>query len=140
MPLADMVRDVARARRAEEGTKADLEELRREWEEDNASTIELLEHYKTKRVEAEDALRAAVLAASEEEVADTEGVTVRNVKRIKYEEEHAVAWAMDNDHYTLLKLKVRDFETVAKKLKPDFVTITEERQATIAKDLSGVLG
>lgn len=144
MSLADMVRDVAARRRAEDCAKADLDESRREWEEDNAPTIELLEHYKARRAEAEEELRLAVLAAPEEEVKTTFGVGIRNATEFSYDERIAIEWAIRENAAGVLKLSYANFERamrgeVAKGTIPGFVHVMAIKQATIARDLSEVL-
>jgi hypothetical protein len=84
-------------------------------------------------------LRAAVLAAPEAEVKATFGVGIRKIDKMIYDEATAIQWASENGFDGLLKLDTRSFETAAKGIKPAFVGTYTERQATIARDLSGAL-
>ena len=68
MPLADMVRDVARARKAAAEIKGEYDAAEAEFREEYAGLIADLSEAKRLAAEAEDALRAAVLAAPDEEV------------------------------------------------------------------------
>lgn len=140
MPLADLVRDVARKREALMEARRVVEIRTAYFEEENADVFDALNVAKIEKEEAEDALRAAVLAASEEEVKATDGVGIRNVKRFDYSSAEALVWAVDNRHYGMLSLNAKKFEKAAEALDLPGFRVRKEPQATIDRDLSGVLG
>jgi hypothetical protein len=66
-----------------------------------------------------------------------EGLSIREETVYKYNEAQAIKWAQDNNRPELLEIKLKKdiFETIAEALKLDFVDITKEPAATIAKEL-----
>lgn len=154
MPLADLVRDVARKREALMEARRVVEIRTAYFEEENADVFDALNVAKIEKEEAEDALRSAVLAASEEEVRATDGVKIRKVRRYEYDDLEAIEWSAQTLNFGAVSLNRREFEKMVRAIDdarakgvhidddmyPDFVTITDEKQATIDRDLSGVLG
>ncbi len=69
----------------------------------------------------------------------TLGVKIRVITRLKYDPTKALDWALSRGMREVLALNKRAFEKAAKALKPEVVEFKEELQATIARDLSGVI-
>lgn len=65
------------------------------------------------------------------------GLGIRLVKRFIYNPELALAWA--KEHSLALNLNTKEFEKQTLISKPDFVTIIEQPQATIAPNLEILL-
>ena len=88
--------------------------------------------------EAEDKLRELTLQAYAEtgNKAPVKGVGIREVTKLEYDTKEAFVWALE--HKMFLKLDVKPFEVMAKSVDIDFVTITQEPQATIATNLEEV--
>lgn len=85
--------------------------------------------------EAEDQLRELTLQAYAEtgnKVPEV-GVGIREVTKLTYDAKEAFKWALH--HEIALTLDKKSFETFAKATPLDFVTVSQEPQATIATDL-----
>ena len=105
------------------------------WENENK---ELLRHLDTTAEAvnvAEAWLRTLTLQAYNEtgNKAPAVGVGIREVTKLTYGPREALTWA--TDHRMALKLDVSAFEKIVKVSPLDFVTITQEPQATIATNL-----
>lgn len=91
----------------------------------------------------EEALREAAeieyVATNEKHVAP--GVEIKNYTKLTYAKDKAFDWAQANAPFLLTKpqLDVKTFEKVALTSKPEFVTIEQKPQVTIAKDLRAAL-
>lgn len=64
---------------------------------------------------------------------------VKIFTRVEYEEAAAIRFAIEHHHDSLLSLNKRNFEKVAKELRPEFVTLVDEPRAQIAGDLGQYL-
>jgi hypothetical protein len=137
--LENLVKEVAEARDYYMDCHQQVDIAQSKFEEEHSMIfIELKVANDNMRI-AEEKLRASILETSDEEIKATFGVAVKTVKKLEYDKEEALKWAAMNYHYKLLSLNVRNFETAAKALEPDFVTITKAKQPQITKDLSSLL-
>lgn len=87
--------------------------------------------------DAEADVRKAALAVYTEngDTAPHQTVRIKLFTVLEYDDSEAHAYARQNFPHAL-KLDKRAFEKVAKVIEPDFVTITKQPRATIARDLS----
>ena len=67
------------------------------------------------------------------------GMGIRVTTRLDYDSTKARDWALEHNHVNLLTVKAKEFEAMAKAVKPDFVTILEEPTTTMATDLDKAL-
>lgn len=83
----------------------------------------------------ENELRDRTLKAYAEtgDKAPAEGVGIREVTKLEYDTKVAFDWAVE--HTMAIKLDVSAFEKIAKVSPPNFVTVFQEPQATIATNL-----
>lgn len=140
MGLSDLVRNVASARKHEETAKNELSAVTKAFEKEYADIIADEETARIARMRSEERLRAAVLEASKEEVKVTDGVKIRNIKIVTYDESEAFELARKTGQYLLLDKKAFEASMkAAKGLLPPGVTIETVPQVTIARDLSGAV-
>jgi len=135
--IAALVLALADARRSAASIHEMLEEKRQAFARENA---ELLQAERSLADRARD-LELAVRDSAEEVYRLTgirktvPGVSIRLVARTHYEPERAIAWAIENKHFRLLKLDTKAFEQAAKALRPACVEVEEVPQAVISSDL-----
>lgn len=133
--LLDQIKIVAELRK----DKTTLDNLKKEsmakWQEDNNELLAQLELGSTVLAKAEDRLRDLTIKAYNETGNKklAEGVGIREVTRLEYDQNIALNWAREHD--LCLMLDKKRFETLAKTNPVDFVTIKTETQATISPDL-----
>jgi hypothetical protein len=99
-----------------------------------------LNQAKDKQADAETEVRKEALAAYEEtgDKKPHPAVPIKMYTVLEYEEANALDYAREHLPKAL-KLVKRTFEKAAKVLELDFVTVTQEPRATIARDLSEYL-
>ena len=138
--MAEMVAVVADLRAIVARQTAALNESRQAWEAAHYQEIDHLKALTQALSDAEGALRAAAVAAYQEtgSKAPTPGVGIRVHAKLVYHPDDALRWAKEHD--LALALDKPAFEKIAKAAPPDFVRTVESAQATIATDLSAVVG
>lgn len=138
--LAEMIKRVAISRADYAASKDDLEAKKQAFIDEHADEYQSLEFLRDMVTKEEARLKAAVLEATPEERGEVaKFVGVRKKTTLTYSTDSALLWIAQNEYTELVTLKKTAFEGVARRLKPDFVEITEGQQATIAKDLSGAV-
>lgn len=140
MTMTEMVAVVADLRVIVARQTAALNESRRAWDDAHAQEIDRIKATTQALSEAESALRAAAVAAYQEtgSKAPAPGVGIRVLTKLAYHPDDALRWAKEHD--IALALDKAAFEKIAKAAPPDFVRTVESAQATIATDLSAVVG
>ncbi len=105
------------------------------WEQENLTLLNELALVVKETYEAEATLRELTLQAYAETGNKTPavGVGIREVTKLNYDGKVAFDWA--KSHKMALQLDKKAFEKIAKADTPDFVTISQEPQATIATNL-----
>lgn len=134
--LKQQIQVVARARMAS-ATAIDIRAIARtQWETEHKDLEDTVSAtYKIK--EAEEAkLRELTLQVYAEtgNKAPVPGVSIKIFEVLSYNLDEAMKWALE--HRVALKLDTPVFEKIAKVDKPNFVTITGEARAQVARDLS----
>jgi len=136
--LKEQIKVLAKARR-QAGTALECRNMARvEWENQNKVILDAVTDTATIVSETEATLRELTLQAYAEtgNKAPAPGVGIREVTKLEYDAKIAFDWA--KEHAIALKLDVSGFEKVAKVSPPDFVTIFQQPQATIATNLDTV--
>jgi len=133
--LKEQIKVVVETRCKAQTLKEMVSELRTEWEKYNAQTLDNLTQAGADVAAEEAKLRELTLQAYAEtgNKAPIEGVGIREVTKLEYDEKVAFDWA--KAHKMALKLDTKAFEKIAKADTPDFVKIITEPQATIATQL-----
>ena len=113
-----------------------------QWEAENAGLIAEQAQTRLRIEQLEAQLREQALHEYERTGARKPvlGVTIRLATEVKYDPAEGLAWAVANRHLNLLRLETKAFEQAVKALKPEFVTLVERPQVTIARDLAAALG
>ncbi len=136
--LKEQIKVVAEARKLAQAEKMIVAELREKWETENHTVLDLADKSLEGMREAETKLRELTLKAYAEtgNKAPAPGVSIRVRTILSYLGSKALEWAME--HKMALKLDTSAFEKIVKATPLDFVTITQEPQATIATKLEEV--
>ncbi len=122
---------------AQDELKAQLEKVKKSWEESNAELIKNHTDAETKVADLETKLRSAIveLYKARDDKAIKSGIIpgwgVQVGTKLEYDAEKAIAWAVEHKHLGLLKLDATAFKKIAEVTKPDFVTFKEEATARI---------
>ncbi len=140
MTLGEMVGQVADIRAIVARQTAALNESRQAWEAAHYQEIDGLKAMTQALSEAEAAVRAAALAAYQEtgNKKPAPGVGIRVQTKLRYDETNALRWAREHD--LCLMLDKAAFERQARVTPLSFVEAVETPAATIATDLSAVVG
>lgn len=104
-------------------TKA-IEDLQAGFRLQNAGLIESVTVAEREFERKDKELRAAVVAAYTANPASktvASGLSVRVAEKAVYNDEHAVAWAVEKQFVEMLKIDSAKFKKAAEALKPDFV-------------------
>jgi hypothetical protein len=120
-----------------ETTKAVIDDIERNMHTEHAEAYDALEFQENGLRSAEELLRRMTLAYWKEtgEKKPAPGVGIRMVNTLEYDELEALNWAVEAGAANCLTLQKAKFKKVAEGLRLDFVTIREEPQATISKEL-----
>lgn len=122
---------------AQNELKAQLEKIKKSWEESNAELIKNHTDAETKVADLETKLRSAIVELYNAQGDKTiksgiiPGWGVQVGTKFEYDAEKAIAWAVEHKHLELLKLDAAAFKKIAEVTKPDFVTFKEEPTARI---------
>ncbi len=133
--LRGQVQVVAIARDKASRLKKQRDDLLEKWNNDNRWLLDRLTQSGADVAAEETTLRELTLQAYQETGNKTpvEGVGIREMTRLEYDQKEALKWAMS--HQVALSLDRKTFEGLAKATPLDFVIITKEPQATIATNL-----
>src|SRR5215813_9055543 len=131
MTLDDAVQTVIAARQQYHTVHTQVQHLREAWTIQHATLLEEEALRKQHLLHAEMALRTLALdlyqMTGNKSLAP--GVKVREVTRLHYDPQAALAWAME--HRLALSLDAKVFEQLAKVARLPFVQLTLEPQATL---------
>ncbi len=137
--LPGLLRQLAAVRTAQAGMEAELKTRREEWERDSivASIIASVAAGKDLLAELEGQVRELAVAAYHETGSKkpAPGVGIRLMTRLEYDPQEALFYALEHQLVSMLKLNAKVFEKAAPALDFDWVTTTDEVQATIATDI-----
>lgn len=140
--LIDLVRNVADAR-ANLQTEIDEKNVFEEaFKKALAPYVDKIKRAQARLIDAEVELRSAALKEFEAtgNKKPVAGVEVKLFEELHFDHDVALAWAREHNIALLPeRLDVKTFEKVAKTTKPDFVTVVERPQVTLAKDLDKAL-
>ena len=133
--LEEQIKVVARVRAEALGIAERKVVQYQKWVDGNQILIDLDIAAKATCLAEEALLRDLTLIAYTEtgNKAPAKGVGIREVTKLEYDQKVAYDWAVK--HQMALKLDVTGFEKIAKVSPPEFVTVSTEPQATIAKEL-----
>lgn len=137
-PLSRMVLDLAAMRQSTDQMATTLAEKRQQFEEEHRPLIDSLRESRELLGKAEARVRefAVDVFRRTGDMKPGPGLGIRTKKRLDYDLAAATAWA--EEHGMALMLDVKAFEAIAKASKLDFVTITDQPECTIARDLGSV--
>ncbi len=136
---------VAAMRREHTNVQSRLKDLRQEYLRKFAADYDYLlerqEELAEELKEGETELRELAVQAYETtgNKQPAEGICIRVMKRLDYLPEAARDWCIDRGFASCLTIEKKAFESLARTGTPELegvVTITEEPQATIARELS----
>jgi hypothetical protein len=136
-----MIHEVASIRRCQASLTAQLAELKKKFEEDNAELIQEVKGGAADLVLAEEKLRHLAANAYDTDPTNKKvapGVTIKMFTEIGYDKKLAFDWALE--HKIALTLDTKAFEKIAPTANLDFVLVTQVPKATIATDLEKALG
>jgi hypothetical protein len=137
MPLDDAIQTVIAARQQYHTVHTQVQHLRDAWTIQHTALLEEETLSKQHLLHAEMALRTLALdlyqVTGNKSLAP--GVKVREVTRLHYDPQVALAWAME--HGLALTLNAKVFEQLAKVARLPFVQLTLEPQATLTPCFDG---
>jgi|TARA_Y100000310_G_scaffold344765_1_gene459335 hypothetical protein len=136
MSLPELVQQLAAARQDADLAANALRMEQEQFAEDHADLFNRVEGARKGVADIEGAIRETALAhyAVDGNKKPSPGVGIRVSTKLDYTPANALAWA--KEHSIALSLDKRAFEKIAKVDTPEFVTVTEEPQATIARELT----
>ena len=139
--LKEQIKVVAEARRDTKNAKDAVSVARIDWEVENDSIIKTAETFCEELLIDEAKLRELTLEAYAEtgDKTPAEGVGIREVTKLDYDQKVALDWA--KSHKLALGLNKRAFEKIVKasdSLDFTFVKVSHEPQATIATNLNEI--
>ncbi len=136
--LEEQIKVVAEVRRKAGEANFALQSAQAMWEVAIHTLFEEKELTKIQCGESEQLLRELTLQAYAEtgDKHPAKGVDIREITTYSYDEAEALKWAIE--HKMALKLDETKFKNHVKADPPDFVTVTQEPQATIATNLGEV--
>ena len=136
--LEEQVKVVAKVRLQALEAKIKVNESRISWEASNAEILDTQNFCQMLQSEQEEILRKLTLEAyalDKSNKTPAEGVAVKEITKLDYDQAQALFWGYQ--HEMCLQLDKKTFESSVK-ANPhifEFVTITQEPQATIATKL-----
>jgi len=133
--IREQIQVVIEARKEAAIAKTICDSLTQNFQTQHILEFEAARVLNQQRDTAEDQLRALTLTTYWEtnNKNPAPGVAIRILTKLNYDQAKAFKWAQD--HRMALKLDVSTFEKIAKASPPEFVTLREEAQATIATNL-----
>ncbi len=133
--LQELIKVVAEKRQYQQRAIGFKKASYADWEALNKGALDAVVETTEAVINAEAILRELTLQVYAETGSKTpaDGVGIREVTKLDYDTKTAFNWAIE--HSMALNLDKRGFEKIAKVSPPDFVTISQEPQATIATNL-----
>lgn len=139
--IADQAHAVLAARRLYESLEAKVKAGRKAWDLENSALLEARDLAKDGMTQREAALKALAVTvfAKTGSKQPGKGTSIREVRRLLYDPEKALGWALEKRMFLLLDKP--EFESFAKdNLKQvPFARVTTGPTATIATDLAAAL-
>ncbi len=116
--------------------KEELMKRKKQWEEENKDLIDLVRNTEETLQSCEEQVRSTALLiyARTNNKRPAAGVQIQMRSVLTYDEQHALAWAIE--HKLCLQLIKKEFEAIAKSQTISFVQSHDVPTATIATDLS----
>jgi uncharacterized coiled-coil DUF342 family protein len=135
--IEDQIQKVRELRADLEAKTQEHHELQVAFNQQHKDLIEALCRARNDCAEEEARLRELTLDAYQETGSKkpADGVGIRIVKQLHYDESEALAWAIESGAESCLSLQKTNFNKVADGLKLDFVKIEDVLQVTIARKL-----
>jgi hypothetical protein len=121
--------------------KEAINERMMKWQDENEALLASFDADKKELVEAENKLRELTLSAYQADPSNKKpapGVGIRIVKIVKFDPKIALEWAMDKEACIMLDVKAFEKAAIAGIFPYIPATISEEAQATIAKELEAI--
>ena len=136
--LEEQIKVVAQARKVAEVEAQAKKIAYEQWEEDHSIMLGMVAESKQAVTDAEALLRELTLKAYKEtgDKHPAKGVDIREVTTYSYNEDEALKWAIE--HKMALKLDKDKFKNHVKADPPNFVTVSQEPQATISSNLEEI--
>ena len=136
--LINQIEIVARTRQAAGVLRQQVRDGRTAWEADNRELLDLAAEQQEVVTQAEARLRELTIEAysATGNKKPVEGVGIRELMKLDYDPKTALSWA--TEHKIALALDKKAFEGIAKQSPLEFVTSTQEIQATIASELAPI--
>lgn len=136
-PLEDQIQKVRELRADLEAKTQEHHELQVAFNQQHKDLIEALCRARNDCAEEEARLRELTLDAYQETGSKkpADGVGIRIVKQLHYDEAEALVWAIESGVESCLALQKTNFNKAAEGLKLDFVKIEDVLQVTIARKL-----
>jgi len=136
-PLEDQIQKVRELRADLEAKTQEHHELQVAFNQQHKDLIEALCRARNDCAEEEARLRELTLDAYQETGSKkpADGVGIRIVKQLHYDEAEALVWAIESGVESCLALQKTNFNKAAEGLKLDFVKIEDVPQVTIARKL-----
>jgi len=135
--LEDQIQKVRELRADLEAKTQEHHELQVAFNQQHKDLIEALCRARNDCAEEEARLRELTLDAYQETGSKkpADGVGIRIVKQLHYDEAEALVWAIESGVESCLALQKTNFNKAAEGLKLDFVKIEDVLQVTIARKL-----
>ena len=135
-------RHVMGARSTVTALKAQVRELRRQFDESNAEILNRLDEAVADLAAKEQLMRELAVELFKEtgSKAPGPGIEVKIYQEPQYQEPRAIEWSLEHKHMDCLSLNRTRFEAAAKVHRPEFVEWVPTPKASIAQDLSKALG
>ena len=135
--LEDQIQKVRELRADLEAKTQEHHELQVAFNQQHKDLIEALCRARNDCAEEEARLRELTLDAYQETGSKkpADGVGIRIVKQLHYDEAEALVWAIESGVESCLALQKTNFNKAADGLKLDFVKIEDVLQVTIARKL-----
>lgn len=140
--LAEQALMVHRARQTVAGLRRQMDQLRREFDLQNAGILQALDQARADVAAKEAVLRALALTVYQETGSKSPGggTTVREMTRTRYDRQAALTWALERRLFVVLDSAAFEKFARSNPAQVPFVQVYREPEATISQDLDHALG
>jgi len=144
MNILDLVQKLARARKDAEATRAMVDAARKRYEDEHSELIRVADEFASDATRLEQMVKALAVHHYKHDPSGNKhvapGVDIIPSKEFDFEESTAIAWAVEQKHYGVLKLNTVEFKKICNSaLAPTFVRVDDGWKARIARDLTTTL-
>lgn len=144
MNLLDLVQKLARARKDADATKALLDRARTQFDDEHAELIRVADEFRSDATRLEQMVKALAVHHYKHDPHQNPnpapGVSIIAAQEYDFEESTALAWAVEQKHYGVLKLNAAEFKKICNSaLRPTFVDVDDTFKARVARDLTASL-